>query len=83
MVDAGGVPLAVVVVIAIGVGAVGAGPGHLIADDGAADAAEDGAGGPVAASGDGAAQEGADAGSGYRAGHTVVALLAAGLGGRP
>ncbi len=76
-------PLAVVVVIAIGVGAVGVGAGDRIADDRSADAADDCARGVITTSGDGAAEQGAKARADDRARDAVVLpLFAAGLGRR-
>ena len=72
------VPRAVAVVVAIGVCAVLARPGELVADDRAAGGACQRPFGPIVSSGQGAAHDRADAGAGDRAGHAIVALLLAG-----
>ena len=59
-------------------GAVGVGAGRLVADHGAADAADHRAGAAVAARRDGAADQRADAGAGDRADHLMVTLRLAG-----
>ncbi len=77
--DGVGVPLAVAIVIAIGVGTVAAGRRDLVADHRTADAANDSAFGVRAASGDGAAEQGADAGAHNGSGDLIAPLVLAGL----
>src|SRR5207245_1276521 len=74
--DGRGVPAALAVVIAVGVGAVGAAASDLVADHRAADSADDGSGGLVVAR-DGVADDGADDAPSDRARHAVVVLLLA------
>src|SRR5205085_9881274 len=73
--DGVGMPRALGVVVAIGVGAVCAALAGLVADHCAADAADDGARGLVAVSGDSAAEQRTDGAAGDRRGDAVGVLL--------
>ncbi len=78
-IDSVGVPLIVLIVVAVSVGAVGVGAGRLVADHRPADAADHGAGAAIAAWRHRAADQRADTGAGDRADHLMVALLRARL----
>ena len=78
-IDGIGVPAATVIVPAVGVDAVPVAAGQLVADDRAADSADDRARAPVVVSGHGAAQEGARDRADGRTRRAVGAALFTGL----
>ena len=72
-------PLARTVIVTVGVRTVGVRSGELVAGDGAADPANQGAGGPVIAPGDRASQQGSYARAPNRTHNACVAALLASL----